>query len=171
MSDKSLPVIIDEVIESLDMARCNYFHIGVDFQLVETTEDLNSIFSKPSLIFPYFLDFKMKSPKDIDDLLQIVEENPFLTYNINEIWLPRLTFKDVPIRGSVYRVSKNLFLLCDNFLRGTFSREKFFELAEYFRDNLHEIREETNAFAEWQKIWKNTVNKTLNTKPNKLTLD
>lgn len=163
--DQTIPIIIDDIKKhpTFQMTRCTYFSIEADEPspgVILTLRDrqipfyllgLSGIISEPltnmNIRLPFF-----NSPTLIDELFDLVEENPSLYIDVNDIWLPNFLFNiDLHQRGYVYRIGNKLFNHVYQFRLNKISEEYLFEVCEELKTSITFSEIETKAFTEWNK--------------------
>lgn len=164
----SIPVILDDVkkLRDFQMARCTYFNIEcdtpspgwslglADYNIPFYLLGLTGVIWKPvgeKVLFD--------SNGSIDELFDMIEENPSLYVDTNEIWLPISLFEPAALeRGNVFRVNDDLFTKAYSFFTGHISKEEFLKSCVGYEERSdNSVRDvwhseaETKSFKDWEK--------------------
>ncbi len=158
-----IPVIIDDVKRygRFQMTRCTYFTIECDTPSSEWTLDvegqripiymlgLSGIIWKPVGKAELFGSVYL-----IDELFDAIERNPALFVDVNEVWFPNFLFTPPDNkRGSLYRVSEELFAKAYLFASARIGKKEFVNYCKGVSRTMAiwYSKEETEAFSQWQK--------------------
>jgi len=93
------------------------------------------------------------SSRLISELFEIIEEDPSLFVDVNDIWLPQLLFAEKkPVRGDVYRIKKDLFVAAYGFRFNQVSEVRFLQSCENLKAAITFSKGETEAFKKWEAL-------------------
>jgi hypothetical protein len=156
-----MPVLIDDVksMDQFNMTRASYFTI----QSAASSE--NWFLNLDETIIPFYLlgisGIIMQpigtkpifdSAESIEELFDLIEEQPNLSVDTDDIWLPNFLFNGPHERGHVYRIRIKLFNEAQRFKLDEMPDELFLSLCKEMTEFIHYSEKETNAFKTWEEI-------------------
>lgn len=156
----TIPIVVDDIkqLDKLPLTRCTYFSVEqqqppehlVYWHQEEIDLPVVLLGFSGVIVGPTEDETHFNSPNDFDKLHEIVERHPEYFVDINEIWFPNSLFaSDGHARGSVFRVSGQLFQLAYNFQQELLTLDAFLDSSLRFVDDLEYSGLETEALASW----------------------
>lgn len=170
-----IPVLIDDVkqYEGFEMSRLSYFIIEAttavdDWVAILRERGIPFLLFGPSAVIhrPNLESVRFSAPDEIDWLFDEIESVEGLVVETAHIWLPNFLFEtdrqwkprsidedSTARRGTIYRVSFNLFQKALQFQREVISGENFSEQCQALKDVGDPVvalsTEETRVFQKW----------------------
>jgi hypothetical protein len=156
----TVPVIVDDVkrLEDFDMTRCTYFsvecsepqphwYLGLrERRIPILLLGLSGIITGPN--GPYGGEFH--DALAIQKFFDLIEENPGMYIDINDVWLPNYLLGNNEIApGNVYRLRSKLFSISIDFRNGLLTKEEFERQGKEYRDQIDFSPGESRAFRSW----------------------
>lgn len=156
----SIPIMIDSVknYESFKMTRCTYFSVVSSLPFPKK-RFRGSLFSLPVLLIgwegvifkPLGVKRRFSSPKLIDKLFDLIESREEQYVDTNDIWIPNSMFNGPTKRGSVYRISKEMFTLASSHRYEQITKDVYLEKISPLINSIKYSESETLTFKNWQK--------------------
>jgi hypothetical protein len=155
-----IPIIVDDVknYEDFKMTRFNYFTIECDEPVLNWALELSKekipfhLMGLSGLVIKPLKKANIFENLDhITELFQKIEDHPSLYIDTNDIWLPNDLLNGPKDRGSVYRISNELFNKAHLFRESNISFEDFNKWCQQLKSLIHYSDIETNSFKAWQK--------------------
>lgn len=154
-----VPLVIDDVkdLKTFAMSRCSYFSIQCDKPSTEWVLEMRErripflMVALSGIIYQPIGGGLFDGPEKFEELFKVVEENPEVYVDTNDVWLPNFVLDQKNLRsGNVYRVGLKLFKAAYGFRNQEFSKKDFVTSLERFSGEIHYSPEETEALGLWE---------------------
>lgn len=151
-----VPILVETPARDFfPMVRCHYLCIECDTPTSEWrlgVEGLTMPFLMLGLsgvVLQPFAAPQFNNPGVIEHFFAELEQQPSLSINFEDIWLPGVLFHTPPHVGAVYRVRRDLFQLAHQFRDRQVNQQDFETRCIELRRQILFSKEETKAFEVW----------------------
>lgn len=163
----TIPLLLDDQksMSGFEMTRFTYFTVESDPGLEDGSADNREpwMLRVNEVNMPFLLNVlsgiilaspsiggEFNTHQQIEDTFELIESNPALYIDVDDIWLPNFLCHKHASRGSVYRISTSLFTQAMRYRSSIITQEYFGRICKEYHGQINFSPEETLAFNKWQ---------------------